>query len=174
MPELVDPTVRLRGSWLEAFAEWEPGAHLDGAGLRAGDDVLTEPGFAAWVERLRGAARPSGVVGDDPPVTYWWVAEGGTYLGAVELRHHLDAFLLDAGGHVGYSVRPSARRRGVATWALGAALDEARSRGLRRVLVTCAARNLGSARAIEHNGGVLEDVRRTAVGRVRRYWIEQP
>lgn len=172
MSRLVVPTVALRDSWLDALAEWEPGAHMDGAGLRAGDDVGTEAGFAAWVGRLRlvGPGGPGGEV----PTTYWWVADGDTYLGAVELRHHLDAFLLDAGGHVGYSVRPSARRRGVATWALGAVLDEARARGMQRVLVTCAARNTGSARAIERNGGVLEDVRRTALGRVHRYWVELP
>ncbi|WP_326654635.1 MULTISPECIES: hypothetical protein [unclassified Streptomyces] len=44
--------------------------------------------------------------------THWWIVEGDTYPGAVDLRHYLNAFLLDAGGHIGYSIRPSARRRG--------------------------------------------------------------
>ncbi len=103
--------------------------------------------------------------------THWWIVEDDTYLGAVDLRHRLNGFLLDAGGHIGYSVRPSARRRGLATWALGAVLPEARAMGLERALVTCDDDNVASARSIESNGGVLEDVRTTEVGRKRRYWI---
>lgn len=103
--------------------------------------------------------------------TYWWIVEDGTYLGAIDLRHYLNAVLLDIAGHVGYSIRPSARRRGLATWALGAVLHEARTLGLDRVLVTCDDDNVGSARTIELNGGVLEDVRTTDVGTKRRYWI---
>ncbi|MET9799781.1 GNAT family N-acetyltransferase [Streptomyces sp. NPDC006368] len=173
MPELLPPTVRLRDSWLAAYAEWEPGAHMEGAGLGADDDVDSPEGFAAWVERLRRCEDHT-----IPPeegrvhTTYWWIAEGDTYLGAIDLRHWLNAFLLDAGGHIGYSVRPSARRRGLATWALGAALHEARTRGMDRVLVTCSPGNPASARTIERNGGVLEDVRKTLIGRKRRYWID--
>lgn len=103
--------------------------------------------------------------------TYWWIADGQTYLGAISLRHALNDLLLNAGGHIGYGVRPSARRRGVATWALGAVLPSARDLGLDRVLVTCADDNVPSARTIERNGGVLEDVRMTELGLTRRYWI---
>ncbi|MEU2385508.1 hypothetical protein ABZ606_12680 [Streptomyces sp. NPDC012461] len=59
----------------------------------------------------------------------------------------------------------------MATWALGAALPEARALGLDRVLVTCDDDNTGSRRSIERNGGVLEDVRTTTAGIKRRYWI---
>lgn len=75
-------------------------------------------------------------------------------------------------GHIGYGVRPSARRRGLATWALGETLDRARELGLTRVLVTCDDSNVASARTIEGNGGVLEDVRTTTLGLTRRYWID--
>jgi predicted acetyltransferase len=75
-------------------------------------------------------------------------------------------------------VEPTARlrdswlaARGVATWALGAVLDQARTRGLDRVLVACAVDNVASARTIEANGGVLEDIRLTELGETRRYWI---
>ncbi|MFD9133151.1 GNAT family N-acetyltransferase [Streptomyces bottropensis] len=81
------------------------------------------------------------------------------------------AFLLHRGGHIGYSIRPSARRRGLATWALGAVLPEACAPGLGRVLITCDDDNAASARTIERNGGVLEDVRTTDEGIKRRYWI---
>ncbi|MFD7877125.1 GNAT family N-acetyltransferase [Streptomyces sp. NPDC059766] len=87
--------------------------------------------------------------------THWWIVEGDSYLGAIDLRHYLNAVLLDVGGHIGYSVRPSFRRRGLATWAHGAVLPEARALGLDRVLVTCDDANTASARSIERNGGVL-------------------
>ncbi len=170
--EMVAPTVRLHESWLAARDEWGRDTHQDGTGLHDTDDVDSAAGFAAWVSRLhREAVAPDeGRV----PATYWWIVEGDTYLGAITLRHELNDFLFRAGGHIGYGVRPSARRRGIATWALGEVLGEARRVGLERVLVCCEDANLASARTIEHHGGVLEDVRDTELGRTRRYWIATP
>ncbi|MFC8509684.1 GNAT family N-acetyltransferase [Streptomyces sp. NPDC057411] len=175
MPQLIAPTTRLHASWLDAHAEWGPGAHQDGSGLRlaAENDAFAVPEvFASWVARLREQSdrarpQPEGRV----HATHWWIAEGDTYLGAIDLRHELNDFLFHAGGHIGYSIRPSARRRGLATWALGAVLTEARALGLDRVLLTCDDTNTASARTIEANGGVLEDVRDTELGLKRRYWI---
>ena len=90
---------------------------------------------------------------------------------AIALRHELTDFLLNAAGHIGYGIRPSARRRGLATWALQAILVQARGLGLTKVLVTCDDANVASAGTIEKVGGVLEDVRDTELGRTRRYWI---
>ncbi|MFF3564704.1 GNAT family N-acetyltransferase [Streptomyces sp. NPDC002574] len=173
MPELIAPTRRLQSSWLAARDEW-PGVHQDGSGLRlAPDGDLGSPEvFSEWVARLRKQSDTSVPVGEERVhATHWWIVEDDSYRGAVDLRHYLNAFLLDVGGHIGYSIRPSARRRGLATWALGAVLPEARALGLDRVLVTCDDDNIGSARSIEHNGGVLEDVRPTSGGLKRRYWI---
>jgi Acetyltransferase (GNAT) domain len=72
--------------------------------------------------------------------------------------------LLRAGGHIGYGIRPSARGRGLATWALRSVLVRAPALGLGKVLVTCGDSNLASARVIEKAGGVLEDVRETELG----------
>lgn len=175
MPELILPTARLHASWLAARAEWPAGAHQDGTGLRlAGElDLESEAGFAGWVEQLllqsdRTLPLPEGAV----HATHWWIVEDERYLGAIDLRHYVNQFLHDIGGHIGYSVRPSARGRGVATWALAQVLPQARAMGLRRVLLTCDDSSEASARTIERNGGVLEDVRKTyAYGRKRRYWI---
>lgn len=174
MAELITPTERLHSSWLAAREEWGPDAHQDGSGLRlVGDDDLRSPeGFASWVARLRRQADRSRPVGEGSVhATHWWIADGETYLGAIDLRHSLNAFLLEGGGHIGYSIRPSARRRGLASWALGAVLLKAPELGLDRVLLTCDDGNVGSARTIERNGGVLEDVRGTEAGTKRRYWI---
>lgn len=172
VPELIAPIAQLRKSWLAARDEWGRGVHQDGAGLGADDDVDTPEGFSAWVERLRHQSDTAIPVKEGwVHATYWWVVEGDSYLGAISLRHYLNDFLLEVGGHIGYGIRPSARRRGHATWALGAVLPEARSLGLDRVLVTCDNDNVGSARTIEGNGGVIEDVRNTEWGLKRRYWI---
>ncbi|GAA1756147.1 GNAT family N-acetyltransferase [Luedemannella helvata] len=173
MAQLITPTTRLRDAWLDARDEWGRDVHQDGSGLADTDDIDTVEGFAAWVQRLRREADES-----IPPApgrvhaTYWWIVEDDRVLGAISLRHELNDFLLRAGGHIGYGVRPSARRRGLATWALATVLRHAAARGLERVLVTCADTNVASARTIERNGGVLEDVRDTELGRTRRYWID--
>jgi predicted acetyltransferase len=174
MPELVAPTTRLHPSWLSARREWEPGATLHGSGLHPDDDAETAGGFAAWVDRLvRQSDESTPVEANRVHATYWWIAEGDEYLGAITLRHRLNDFLLRVGGHVGYHVRPSARQQGLAGWALGEVLGVARARGIERALVTCDDTNLASARTIERNGGVLENVvPDTEFGTIRRYWID--
>ncbi|WP_433788515.1 GNAT family N-acetyltransferase [Actinoplanes sp. CA-252034] len=172
MLELIKPTTARHASWLDSRDEWGRGVHQPGSGLRPADDVDSPEGFAAWVARLHRE-------GDEtvPPLpglvhaTYWWMVEDDTILGTISLRHSLTDFLLQAGGHIGYAVRPSARGRGVAGWALGDVLEVARRRSLTLVLITCDVDNTASARVIEKCGGVLEDVRDTPVGLKRRYWI---
>ncbi|WP_327633567.1 GNAT family N-acetyltransferase [Kribbella sp. NBC_00482] len=172
MPELIEPTVDLRDSWTESASEWGD-THQDGAGVWESTDLSTADGFATWIHRLQEQSDDSRPVAPDRVhASYWWIVEDGVYLGAISLRHALNEKLLEGGGHIGYGVRPSARGRGLATWALGAVLDQARVRGMDRVLITCDDDNVASARTIERNGGVLEDVRDTWLGRTRRYWIE--
>lgn len=84
---------------------------------------------------------------------------------------HGDGELVRRVGHIGYGVRPSARGRGLATWALGRILEEARALGMDRVLIVCAADNIASARTIERHHGVLERIEDTDLGPVRRYRI---
>ncbi|MFU8871445.1 GNAT family N-acetyltransferase [Micromonospora sp. SL4-19] len=171
MVELIAPTARLHRSWLAARDDWGRGVHQDGAGLGPTDEVDSPEGFATWVSGLRDGTDESRVPEGRVPAIYWWIVEGDEVLGAISLRLRLNDFLLRAGGHIGYGVRPAARRRGVATFALGAALTEAAWRGIDPVLITCDEHNEASARTIERHGGVLEDVRDTELGRLRRYWI---
>jgi predicted acetyltransferase len=168
MPDLVAPTARLHAAWLEAHEEWGPGVHEDGFGLHASDEVGSSAGFAAWVARLNAQSDPAqAVAAGRVHCAYRWIVEDGRVLGAIALRHELNERLMQL-GHIGYGIRPSARRRGLATWALGRTLDQARRLGLARVLIVCEAGNLASAKTIERHGGVLEGVRD---GTVRRYWI---
>jgi predicted acetyltransferase len=170
MTELATPDVRLRASWFEAMEEFG-GAHIDGAGLDDTDLApLRDPGaFARFVGRLVADALPesprkAGWV----PCTFRWIMDGDTVVGSIAVRHSLNDYLLDQGGHIGYSVRPSRRRRGHASRALAQALRIAADLGIDRVLVTCDEDNIASRRTIERNGGVYEDSRQGK----RRYWID--
>ena len=97
------------------------------------------------------------------------VSLGGLRLkvGRLAIRHRLNDFLLDVGGHIGYDVRPSRRREGHAREMLRQALPWAHGLGIDSALVTCDDDNAASLRVIEAAGGVLEDVR----GVKRRYWV---
>ncbi len=169
MPELILPTTRLHTPFLECRADWGPGLHEDGFGLDADDDVDSRDGFATWVHQRVRLTHPAGdPCPDEQHGSPRWIVEDGQVLGGITLRHKFD----DRIGHIGYGVRPSERCRGLASWALNEMLGEARAAlGLDRVLIPCLAGNVASARTIESNGGVLEGIRETDHGSVRRYWI---
>jgi predicted acetyltransferase len=196
--ELTAPDVALHDSWLAAAAEFTAlGEYQHGSGLTPDGDAprpglpawrpaeLADLGhFAAFLQWLatlehRHVTAPLALV----PDTKLWItraapaepistgsAQTREFVGSVSLRHELNAFLFEEGGHIGYSVRPSKRRQGIATRALDLTLDVARGIGLDQVLVTCDDDNAASARTIEACGGELEDVRNGK----RRYWIVLP
>jgi len=169
-PRLVSPSREAHASFLEALAEYQ----AEGRHLELPVDLLADPGeFARYVaalcsgvERpgepafyladLRGAALPTPFPdGYVPQSTYWWVA-GDEYLGRLAIRHRLTSHLLAEGGHIGYAVRPSARRRGHATAMLAAALPLAAALGIDTAHLDCEDDNVASRRVIERNGGWLE------------------
>lgn len=171
MIELVRPDVRFHASWADAVREFDAeGVFMHGSGLFEFDHGdLGEAALAREVERLLAQAEPAtpmpeGIV----HCTYLWIAEGDDFVGYLAIRHSLTEFLLEEGGHIGYSVRPSRRRQGHATRALKLALGEARSLGIERALVTCDFDNEPSRLTIERNGGVFEDRRKDKL----RYWFD--
>jgi predicted acetyltransferase len=125
--------------------------------------VFAEYTAALRADALEETPRPNGYV---PCTNLWWV-DGSEYLGRLAIRHRPTPGLLEEGGHIGYDVRPAARRRGHATAMLAAALPIARQLGIDRVLVTCDVDNVGSRRTIENNGGIFADQHKAKL----RYWI---
>ena len=87
--------------------------------------------------------------------------------------NYVNEFLLDLGGHIGYSIRPSERMKGYAKVQLSLALDYLRQLGEMKILVTCDDDNIGSYKTIESCGGILENIVLSEIhGKTRRYWID--
>jgi predicted acetyltransferase len=136
--------------------------------------LLHQQAGEAWksyvrrLDEIRGGHVPP----DRVPGTFLVAEVDGTLVGRVSIRHELNDFLANFGGHIGYGIRPAYRRRGYAGAILRQALDVARSAGVSRVLLTCDDGNDASASIIERAGGVLEDIRVApdGIGK-RRYWI---
>ena len=175
MTALARPDVRLHRSWAETIGEFGT-ATIHGSGLwhldGDGPFDLTEAGCAAFVAMVLAYGDPATEMPEDRVHSdYYWITEGTgadeEVVGFLAVRHALTAWLLEEGGHIGYCVRPSRRRQGIASRALALAVRRSAELGLDRVLVTCDDDNRASARTIERNGGVHEDTRNGK----RRYWI---
>lgn len=172
MAELVPPSEQYKSSFLAAVREAQATGTGIGNTLKWNVDEL-EQDFSVALNELRryepGNELAEGFVHSE----YRWLIEDGKYLGQVSIRHTLNESLRQFGGHIGYEIRPSARRQGKGTLALRLALERARDLGLQRVLVTCDADNIGSRGVIEANGGELEGEFHLDFHDkpLRRYWI---
>ncbi len=177
MAILIIPSAEYEKSYREALAETQGeertvGTHLDFNGTES---------FEKFILRLcgykDGQNLPDGFVRE----SVFWLVDQGEFIGRVSIRHELTEHLRKIGGHIGYKIRPSKRRRGYGTLILSLALKKARTLGLKQALITCDETNIASRKIIEHNGGVLEDKTSQAMPTVRqgngkpdklRFWIE--
>jgi predicted acetyltransferase len=129
--------------------------------------------FPSFLQRMKdcaaGVGLPSGFVAHET----FWLVDDGEVVGVSNLRLSLTDRLRKEGGHIGYGIRPSARRRGHAARILALTLSKARERGIGDVLVTCDKANVASARTILKNGGQLdsEEFDSEKGDFKQRYWI---
>lgn len=127
--------------------------------------------YVQFCENMRAGRRlPRGVV---PQSTYWLILGGRTLVGSGRVRHRLNPALEKEGGHIGYTIRPSCRRRGYGSRICRLLMDKARDEhGLDKVLITCDTDNTASYRIIEKNGGVRAGESRSDYSGkpVTRFW----
>ncbi|PFE04977.1 GNAT family acetyltransferase [Bacillus cereus] len=167
---LVQPTIDLQKEYLEFYQEWKNSGETMIPWVIAKDPS----NLPAMVQELLDAAEGKNLrKGWVPDSTYWLVTQDKEIVGVVNIRHRLTEHLFNAGGHIGYGIRPSARQKGYATKLLALSLEKIKELGVTKVLVVCDENNTASEKTILHNRGFRDsDFMEEDGNVVRRYWIE--
>lgn len=130
--------------------------------------------FDLWLTEIQnrhtGKNLPDGYVRENFYLCY----EGDCLVGMFSLKFELTEFLLNYGGHIGYSTRPSDCNRGLATQMLKQGLELAKRFGFDRVLCVCDSDKCASEKVIIKNGGVIENELYDPDENinVKRFWIK--
>jgi predicted acetyltransferase len=160
---LVTPDLYFRDSFLIAVEEFRPELHYQNVDAETFDD------YVAWLNNHELRDRPPRV-----PETFFWLVYGDLFIGRLSIRHRLNENLERFGGHIGYEIRPTERKKGYGSDILSLGLEKARAIGLTRAMLTCDVTNIASRRIIEKNGGVLQDQIQVEGHPVEtlRWWID--
>ena len=169
---LVRPDISMAEEIMDYKREFlAAGSSMDGTGSLRKCETAQE-----WIEFNEKMENPETVPPHFVPATqYVCLRENDKRIvGMIQLRHELNDYLKNFGGHIGYSVRPSERRKGYAGRMLAELLPVCREMRLGRVLITCLASNEASRRTIIKNGGVYENTvfEPDLKANLERYWIK--
>lgn len=130
---------------------------------------------AEWLELVRSYTDPATVPEGKVQASQFLAVRGSDrkVVGMIQVRHYFNEYLEKYAGHIGYSVRPSERRKGYAKEQLRLVLPFCKEIGLDRVLISCEPDNPGSRRTILANGGVYESTVHEPDEDIdlERYWI---
>ena len=163
--ELRRPILADKEAVLEMMAEFEQTQSAHDGGFWDAENFVYEEWLESNQNHEMGINLPEGWVPDIQLVAF---SIDGQAVGFLNIRLRLNDYLLEEGGHIGYSIRPSERGKGYAKEALRQGLQVAKEKNIKKALVTCSVENPASRAVIVSNGGVFEDVRNG----VERYWID--
>lgn len=167
---LIRPSMDYESEYLSFYQEWKESGEVMVPWVISMDPSNFQEMIKSLLDSEKEENIPENWV---PASTYWLVDENKKVIGAVNIRHRLTKRLLDRGGHIGYGIRPSERRKGYATKLLSLSLQKTRELGLEKVLVTCDEHNIASEKTILNNGGVPDTNFIEEDGNViKRFWIE--
>ena len=163
--ELRRPRLADKATVLEMMTEVEKSQSAHDGGFWDTENFSYEEWLESNQNQEMGINLPEGWV---PSIQLVAFSEKGQAVGFLNLRLRLSNFLLEEGGHIGYSIRPSERGKGYAKETLRQGLQVTKEKNIKKALVTCSVNNPASRAVIVANAGLLEDVRNG----VERYWIE--
>ena len=152
---MVFPTLEYKQKAIEFIDEFRD-TEINGSGSL--DSMLKAATYEDWLRKVIADIDVANIEpGRVPALTYFYVREeDGREVGMTNIRLRLNDFLRTQGGHIGYCIRPSERRKGYATSMLKEALRVCGTMGIDKVIVTCDTVNIASSKTIQNNGGVLD------------------
>ena len=156
--------------YLIYIKEWEDSGEKIVPMASARAEISFDDFLKRMRERETDKVREKGLV---PATLYFLVDEKNKICGALDIRHELNEYLEKFGGHIGYGIAPSERKKGYGKIQLKLGLEKAKKIGLKKVLITCDDNNIGSAKTIEACGGIYNDTLADAeANRIKRYFVE--
>lgn len=166
--KLIEPTVNLEKSYIDYIYEWENSAEQIVPFASRKNRLNYHQLLDNWRNDKTDKAYKRGFV---PATLYFLVDETERIYGALHFRQELNEYLLKTGGHIGYGIRPSERKKGYASEMLSSALQIGKQHNFEKVLITCNKDNIASAKTIVKNGGILENEVYEDGEITQRYWI---
>src|SRR5665647_890151 len=166
--KLIEPKLEMGKEYIDYIVEWEKSGEKIIPYASRKSMASYEGLINSWKTQTTNKAYEEGFV---PASLYFLVDENMKIYGALHIRHELNDYLLSYGGHIGYGIRPSERKRGYATKMLSLSLPIVEKLGIKKALVTCDKENIASAKTIINNVGLLENEVIEDGEVTQRYWI---
>ena len=170
--ELVLPTPEYKTQVEEYLQEFFDNGEYEIAGDGGLDRIKN---FEEWLLKVQKDLSEESIEDNRIPATLYLTVRksDNRVVGNLQIRHKLNEKLLQYGGHIGDSVRPSERRKGYASWMLNNIKPFCRSIGLDKILVCCLNNNVGSRKTILTNGGIYDGTvyNESQNKYLERYWI---
>ncbi|ATZ21882.1 GNAT family N-acetyltransferase [Mesoplasma tabanidae] len=139
------------------------------SGIQGASDIHTFENIDEWI---KFAQEGTGKEGWMPFRQFLAINEENEIVGFINLRLQLNDYLLNFGGHIGYGVCPSQRKKGFATEMLRQIIKIAKKEGITEILITCLETNIASEKVILNNCGIFEDARIKDGENIKRFWIK--
>ncbi|AOZ90788.1 GNAT family N-acetyltransferase [Paenibacillus crassostreae] len=167
---LTSPSIELREEYMDFYRDWKDSGEEMVPWVIEKDPIEYEEMLDFLSKNEDKQFIPEGWV---PSSTYWLVVDDRKVVGAVNIRHGLTEKLFNSGGHIGYGIRPSERKKGYATRLLALSLERSKEIGISNALVVCDDYNIASRKTILNNGGVQDSNFIEEDGNViNRFWIK--
>jgi predicted acetyltransferase len=169
---LLLPTVEFASQAREYIEEHK----INNSPIHGSSGLGNTTNYKEWLIKIidmhEGVNIPAGQVAAS---TYFAVKkEDNKLIGTINIRHALNEKLAMYGGHIGYGIRPSERKKGYATEMLRQGINKCKELGINDILITCNNDNLGSIKTIINNGGKFQDevFDPSDNKTTQRYWVK--
>lgn len=155
---LVFPNMQYKEKAIDFIQEfYDHNSDINGSGGL--DGFLESSTYEEWMKKVLADIDIANIEKPRvPALTYFYVREeDDTIIGMINIRLALNDFLRNEGGHIGYCIRPTERKKQYATNMLSAALTVCGTIGIKEILISCDKENDASAKVIKKCGGILKN-----------------